>query len=110
MGGRPARQGLGPFTATRVYSIAMLGVDGEPNRAPRLARPHERKMLNPTPVPGARVPGRDAYAVAQALSWVASRRLNVAEGLAWRCQIPELLAQLSADVANGTATDVPLDI
>jgi hypothetical protein len=41
--------------------------------------------------------------VAQALAWVASRRLNVAEGLAWRCQIPELLAQLSTDIANGTA-------
>ena len=91
----PLARAWGHFTAARVYSIATLGVDGEPDRTPRLARPHERKVLSPTPVPGARVPGEDAYAVAQALSWVASRRLNVAEGLAWRCQIPVLLAELA---------------
>lgn len=99
----PLARAWGHFNAARVYSIARLGMDGEPTRAPRLALPHERRMLSPMPVPGARVPGEDAYAVAQALSWVASRRLNVAESLAWRCQIPELLAQLSPDVISGTA-------
>lgn len=92
----PVASAWGPFTAARVYAIAARGVDGEPCRTPRLALPHERQILRPTPVPGANAPCKNAYAAAQALSWVASRRLDVAERMAWRCQIPELVAKLSA--------------
>jgi hypothetical protein len=40
------------------------------------------------------VPRTDNYGLAQALAWVAARRDDVAERVAWRGKIPKLLAQL----------------
>jgi Domain of unknown function (DUF932) len=91
---RVVHDAWGPFAAARVHSIATRGVDGEPSRTPRNTRPHERTILQPFTVPGAAAPARDAYSITQALAWIAARRPNVAERLAWRQQIPELVSQL----------------
>jgi hypothetical protein len=76
-----------------VFGIATSGHDGTPRRLPRTA-PHARPLEKATPVPGAKTPSDDGYAVAQVLAWVASQRTNVAERLAWRAQIPGLMDTL----------------
>ena len=77
-----------------MHSIVTTGLDGEPCRTPKLAPPHAREVVNPTQVPGADAPARDAYAVAQALAWVAARRKELAEETAWRAQIAGLMEEL----------------
>lgn len=90
----PVADSWGPLNAARVHAIATRGIDGEPSRTPRHARPHQRAILNPTEVPGADAPCEHRYGAAQALAWVAARRNDVAQGLAWRSQITELVRQL----------------
>jgi hypothetical protein len=90
----PVANAWGPLAAARVHAIATRGLDGEPSRTPKRAPPHARVILHPKPVPGAEAPRRDAYGLAQALAWVAARRTDVAERVAWRGDIPRLLAQL----------------
>jgi uncharacterized protein DUF932 len=90
----PVAQKWGPFAAARVHAIATTGFDGEPSRTPKGAPPHARGIVNPTPVPGSEAPCENSYGLAQALAWVAARRNEVAERVAWRGEIPELMAQL----------------
>ena len=90
----PVANAWGAFAAARVHAIATTGLDGEPSQTPRGAPPHARGILNPRPVPGAEGPCTDGYGLAQALAWVAARRNDVAERVAWRSDIPNLLAQL----------------
>ena len=77
-----------------MHAIATMGLDGEPSRIPKGAPPHTRHIVRPIRVPGAEAPGRNSYGLGQALAWVAARRNEVAERLAWRGEIPELMAQL----------------
>ena len=90
----PVARKWGPFAAARVHAIATRGVDGEPSRTPKGAPPHARGIVKPTPVPGANAPCTNSYGLAQALAWVATRRNEVAERVAWRGEIPELMAHL----------------
>ena len=89
----PVREAWAPFAAARVYGIASTGEDGKPQQGPHM-QPHERALMNTTPVPGMYPRAANAYDIAQVLSWVASRRGNVAERLKWRAQIPALMAGL----------------
>jgi hypothetical protein len=91
----PVAHAWGPFAAARVHSIVTDGMDGDPDPGERRVPPQFRRILNPTPVPGAQSGSDDAYSVAQALAWVAARRGDVAEQVAWRDRIPELLAHLA---------------
>ena len=43
---------------------------------------------------GVEVPCTDGYGLTQALAWVAARRNEVAEQVAWRGEIPKLLTRL----------------
>jgi hypothetical protein len=90
----PVAREWGPFAAARVHAIATTGFDGEPSRTPKGAPPHAREIVNPTRVPGAEAPCKNSYGLAQALAWVAARRNEVAERVAWRDEIPGLMAQL----------------
>src|SRR5712691_642543 len=90
----PVADAWGTLAAARVHAIATTGLDGEPSRTPKGEPPHAREILHPKPVPGAEAPRTDGYGLAQALAWVAARRNEVAERVAWRGEIPELLAQL----------------
>jgi hypothetical protein len=47
-------------------------------------------------VPGAFTPARDAFAVAQALSWLAGQRRELPEQVQWMKETPELVAELIA--------------
>ena len=90
----PVAKEWGAFAATRVHAIATRGVDGEPSRTPQGVPPHARGIINPKTVPGAGAPCKDGYGLAQALAWIAARRNDVAERVAWRGAIPKLLAEL----------------
>jgi len=90
----PVAKAWGPTAAARVSAIALQGVDGQPGQPSRSVPPHARTILRPIRVPGAPAPCDNAYALAQALSWVASRRRNVGEQMVWRSRIPELVGQV----------------
>lgn len=89
----PVARAWGPSAATRVHAVVTRGEDGVPSRHPRRAPPHRRHVEMPVPVPGARAGGDSEYDLVQALSWIASRRENVAQADAWRAQIDDLVAQ-----------------
>jgi hypothetical protein len=95
----PLCEWWGAYVAARVYSIATTGEDGDPEPTRRKLRPHERRLIARRPVPGSFKGRSDAYGVAQALSWLACRRDNVAERIAWRYQIPALMSDLIGPLA-----------
>ena len=89
----PVAKAWGAFAAARVHAMRPPGLTA--SRAGRQkGAPHARGILQPRPVPGADGPRTDSYGLAQALAWVAARRNEVAERVAWRGEIPKLLAQL----------------
>jgi len=92
----PVAEAWGPHAAARVYSITTTGQDGTPEPVFRKVAPHERTLTETAPVPGAKSACDDAYGIAQTLAWVAAQRRNVAERIAWRAQIPGLMARLAA--------------
>jgi hypothetical protein len=90
----PVANAWGPLAAARVHGIATTGLDGKPVPPWRRAKPHTWLLIGGQPVPGTAVPCGDAYQLMQVLSWVASRRRNVAQRLQWRGQIRGLLADV----------------
>lgn len=90
----PVTQAWGPLAAARVHGIATTGLDGKPVPPWRTAKPHTWSLTDGQAVPGTVAPCNDAYQVAQALSWVASRRRDVGQRLQWRGQIQGLMADL----------------
>ena len=93
----PLAEAWGPLAAARVHGIATTGLDGKPVPPWRMAKPHTWSVWDGQPVPGTSAPCGDAYQLAQVLSWVASRRRNVAQRLQWRGQIQTLMADLFRD-------------
>lgn len=88
--------------AARVCHICLVGEDtrfaqGANGRPSVLA---EAQVENPAPkterVPGSPHRATTKYDVAQAMSWVASRKTNIVERVRWQAQIPELLDRLQA--------------
>jgi hypothetical protein len=90
----PVTEAWGPLAAARVHGIATTGLDGKPAPPRKKARPHTWSLQDGQPVPGTTAPCSDAYQLVQVLSWVASRRRNVAQRLQWRGQIRTLMADL----------------
>jgi hypothetical protein len=45
-------------------------------------------------IPGAAAAARNAFALSQALSWLAGSRRDIQEQLEWRQQIPRLMEEL----------------
>ena len=91
----PLTKAWGPCAAARVNGIVTTGRDGTPATRPKKVLPSKRVLTRTAPVPGADGPCRDAYGVAQALSWVASHRHNVSERVEWRDDIPTLMDALT---------------
>ena len=93
---RRAWKGL---AAARVLRICLDGHDvgygsfgaGPPSQR---AKRWEGDVTRRVPVPGSPARAETLYDVAQAMSWVASRRPNIVERVRWQSQIPELLDQL----------------
>lgn len=81
-------------SAVRVLAIAMTGWDVVPRGDLRNKHPSEVDIERTIRVPGITAPITDAFAVSQALTWVAGRRTDVQEDLKWRSQVPELMQAL----------------
>jgi hypothetical protein len=84
----------GPHAAARVWHIALAGVDGEVQPAPK-SKPHELKLNNSKKVPGCCAPVKNLYHVSQALSWIAGTRNNVRDRLECIKAIPQLMQSLA---------------
>ena len=82
--------------ASRVLHICETGHDGDWKDPFAKGKASEKPMYSLEPVDGAPPRARHLYDVSQALSWVATRRNNAEERLAWQRQIPDLIAKLGA--------------
>jgi hypothetical protein len=84
----------GVLAAARVWEICQSGHDGE-FVPPFESVPARRRRLRLTKlVPGSIAPARNVYAVAQALSWVASRKNDLDERMARQNSIGTLIRPL----------------
>lgn len=85
----------GKLAAARLWSIATTGRDAV--FAPPFAAlpPTRRKVKRTIEVPGSPPESRTLYDVAQAASWIASRRTNIEESQLMQQQIDPLLAKLN---------------
>jgi hypothetical protein len=86
----------GRKAAARVHYIVRTGHDGEFAERFERARPSERLMRDLGPVPGSPAGANDAFAISQALSYVATHRADLHDRIAWMHQIPDLMSRLLA--------------
>jgi hypothetical protein len=93
----PLASAWGKKAAARVYHIVTTGNDAEFEYPFERAKPTQRRMTPGKPVPGAPVPGRTAFAVSQALAWLARERRDVQEQFERSRTIPELMQRLLAE-------------
>jgi len=85
----------GKLAAARLWSITTTGRDAA-FAPPFAALPASKRKVKPTiKVPGAPPESRTLYDVAQAASWIASRRTSFEEGQSMQLQIAPLLARLN---------------
>lgn len=84
----------GKKAAARCLHICRTGHDAEFADPFGRGTPSEREMHPTCLVPGSRVPSTTLYDVSQALSWIATNRVNVEERLAWQSDVPKLMAEL----------------
>ncbi len=96
----PLRKAWNTHAAARVLRICATGQDtrfriGSSGSPSHLAT-HGKEVENVRhAVPGSPHRAETLYDIAQAMSWVASRRTNIVERVRWQTQIPELLHQIS---------------
>ena len=81
--------------AARVHHICRTGFDGKPvpPRSKGIA-PHSWPVSSDKAVPGAPIPAKSLYDVAQALSWVAGHNPTVEDQIRWTDQIHQLITEL----------------
>lgn len=84
----------GKKAACRAFHVCTSGFDVE-YRDPFAPGSPSVKPVQPTHrVPGAPEKATNCYDVAQSLSWIASKRSQAEERIAWQAQIPGLVNQL----------------
>lgn len=87
----------GAHAAARTYHIAKTGYDGEIVKPfEKNVEPHEREVSSRNKVPGSYeyAPVRNAYDIAQVLSWIAGQRATIQKQLEWMMDIPGLMDAL----------------
>lgn len=84
----------GKKAAARAYHIVQTGHDGAFAEPFERATPSSRRMTTGAAVPGAKPGAWNAYAVAQALAWLARERTDVQEQLERAREIPNLMRHL----------------
>jgi hypothetical protein len=85
----------GALAAARTYLICQTGFDGVFSDPFDKQPPSQKGMRRTERVPGAPPKAENAYAVAQALSWIAGQRLDVQEQTQYMREIPQLMQALS---------------
>jgi hypothetical protein len=84
----------GALAAARTYLICQTGFDGVFSDPFDKQPPSQKGMRRTERVPGAPQKAENAYAVAQALSWIAGQRLDVQEQTQYMREIPQLMQAL----------------
>ena len=84
----------GMKAAVKVLGIATHGWDVDPVGAVTNRKPSEIRTTRIRVVPGVDAPVGNLFGVSQVLSWVASQRREVSDGLEWRSQVQDLIAML----------------
>ena len=87
----------GVHAASRTYHIAKTGYDGKVvDPFESNVCPHEHKVSSKIKVPGSYeyAPVRNAYDIAQVLSWIAGQRGTIQQQLEWMMDIPGLMGAL----------------
>ncbi|MDR3746668.1 MAG: DUF932 domain-containing protein [Acidobacteriota bacterium] len=85
----------GALAAARTYLICQTGFDGVFSDPFDKQPPSQKGMRRTERVPGAPAKAENAYAVAQALSWIAGQRLDVQEQTQYMREMPQLMQALS---------------
>jgi Domain of unknown function (DUF932) len=89
------RKKWGVLAAARTYLICETGFDGVFLDPFEKQVPSKKKMKKTERVPGAPPGAENAYAIAQALAWIAGRRLDVQEQTQYMREIPQLIHKLA---------------
>lgn len=84
----------GVKAAARAHHIATTGHDAELKDPFERAKPSGRGMRSGASVPGAPAAARNAFAISQALAWIARQRRDVQEQVEWSRQIPPVMRSL----------------
>ena len=84
----------GKKAACRAYHICVEGNDVDIVDHFEKIKPSVAKTKPTVSVPGAVAPVTSLFGVSQALAWLASRRNNMEERVAWQAQVPTLLRDL----------------
>jgi hypothetical protein len=85
----------GALAAARTYLICQTGFDGVFSDPFDKQPPSQKSMRRTERVPGAPPKAENAYAVEQALAWIARQRLDVQEQLQYVREIPQLMQKLN---------------
>ena len=85
----------GALAAARTWLISQTGYDGVFLDPFDKAAPSEKKMTKTERVPGSPAKADNAYAVSQALAWIARQRLDVQEQMQYMREIPQLMQALA---------------
>lgn len=93
-------QRWGIRAAVRVLGIVTHGCDVEPVGDLRNRRPSVIETKSLGEVPGISGSVRNLFGVSQALTWIAGRRLDMAQDLEWRSDVPHLMKTL-VEQTNG---------
>lgn len=83
-------------SACRLFHICRTGEDVEVAPTNKRLLPSQREILRTHRVPGASHPATNLFDVAQAMSWVASRRKHPEERIEWQLAIPDMLELFSS--------------
>ena len=99
----PLKKLWGVKAATRVYHVALDGRDVTLADPFERAEPSRKSVVHGCSVPGSGIPDGGeltAFAVSQALSWIAGRRPDILEQMNWKDEIPGLMRRLLAAQAH----------
>jgi hypothetical protein len=90
----PLQKAWGVNAAARTFHIALTGHDAEIPASFEKELPTRKTVSRSVKVPGSFVPTRDAFAVSQALSWVAGHYREIPKQVERKKQIPDLINAL----------------
>lgn len=84
----------GTHAAARTCHIARTGYDGHIEDAFEKAPPHQKKVTSDIEVPGSGAPVSNVFHLSQALSWIASHRNSVEDGMEKTREIYDIIEPL----------------
>lgn len=103
----PLKQRWGVKAATRAYHILTTGDDVDLTRPFEKGPPSRKTVAVRRSVPGAAVPGNNAFAVSQALAWIAKESSTVQDQIERMMKVPATVDDLVAELRARKRSAVP---